>query len=73
MEAALFPLGVVDPRSSGNSRRDAGSVSTLLLEFFNLITDYAERRLDLERDEDRLPPDMGGTLGVRLVLASQLP
>jgi hypothetical protein len=27
-------------------------VSRLLLEFFNLITDYAELSLDLERDED---------------------
>ena len=35
-------------------------MSTLLLEFFNLITDYAERRPDLERDEDcfhRQEPD----------------
>ena len=33
---------------------NAGSVSTLLLEYFNRITDYAERRPRLERDEDCL-------------------
>ena len=44
-------------------------VSTLLLEFFNLITDYAERRRDLERDEDCF---IGGSriFGVRCVFAS---
>ena len=45
----------------------AETVSTFLLEFFNLITDYAERRrLSVTRLSARQEPDSG----VRRVLAS---